>query len=189
VKKLSACPQATPIHVRGTYRGAIVDPRTNQRLELQGDDRFVVYTLDDAIVTWGAGKKPDGILIVDIDGRTWVCFIEIKGKLDSERAFAQLTSGAEHFCPGQRSGGNRTHGDEHHDNWTNGLDDLRVMPGSDHRTIGVFVTPRMLPVTPPRPPKTIGGRAFPVRAVQVSKEKPNRARISPRELLRKTGLL
>jgi len=190
MKELSDCPQDDEQHVAsGAYRGAIVDRRTNQRLEFAGDDPFVAITLDDNSVEWNTGKKPDGVLIVDIDGITWVCFIEMKGISDTERAFQQLEGGARHFCPNGRSGGARTHGDEHHDAWTAGEDKLHVMPTNDHRTIGVFVTFRALPQRIPQPPLQIANSSFVRSAVQVSKKKPNWAEVSPRALLRKAGVI
>jgi hypothetical protein len=189
VKELSACPQPAAQYVRGAFRGALVDPRSQQRLEFVGDDPFVVISLDHSTVEWDTGKRPDGVLIVELDGVTWVCFVEMKGKLREERAFAQLKGGAEHFGPSSRAGGRRSHGDEHHDAWAAAKDLVSPLPSKGHRVIGLFVTFRAVARIPPRPPALVAGRPIAMRAVNVPKKKPNRAEIDPRKLLREAGVL
>jgi len=80
--------------------------RSDQWFVLTSDQTpFVVHTLDHPSVDWEAGKKrPDGVLIAELDTLTLVCFLELKGQTKSrltsvdpkERERAQLRGGIEH---------------------------------------------------------------------------------------------
>lgn len=190
MKHLSDCPQESAEYARaGRYRGAIVDLKTKQRLELVSDEPFVAYSFHDDIVEWGTGRRPDGVLVALVEGCAWMCFVELKGKDNPVRAFSQLEDGARHFAPVGRLGESRTHGDEHHDQWSGGTDVPVVEVSSDHRAVGLFVTFRALARSVPPPPVVIAGKAFACRAIQLPKKHPNRAEASPRQLLEMAGLV
>src|SRR5262245_61133906 len=106
MKRLSACPQEPCIRSKKyKYCGAIVDARSNQRIEfVSNDDPVVAITLDHPDVDW-TGKRPDGVVLAEVDETIWICFVEMKGKHKIERAFEQLVAGAKHFAPVGRSGG------------------------------------------------------------------------------------
>lgn len=165
-----------------------MDSRTKQRLEFSSDDPFVAFTLDDS-VQWDTGMKPDGVIVAAIEEQTWVCFIEMKGRPNTDRAYRQLLGGAKHFAPLARRNGQRDHGDNHHDEWSNGRDVLGSMPSDDHRVVGVFITFRNIAQRMPPPPQKICGKGLYRTAVQVTKKKPNRAEIDLKDLFRKAGFL
>jgi hypothetical protein len=186
---LSSYPRDAVDYLRsGKHRVALVEPKTGQRIELSSDEPVVVYRFDEEDGQWETGS-PDGVMIAQVDGASWVCFLEMKGSAAFEKAFQQLEKAAIHFAPVERgSGGPRTHGDDHHDGFENGADALEVLPASDHAVIGLFVTFRQLP----RPlPKTmsLAGKEVRIVAVQLTKQHPNRAETTPRELLRKAGMI
>ncbi len=189
MKSLSSYPRDEVEHLRsGRHRAALVEPKTGQRIELSSDEPVVVYRFDEEDGQWETGS-PDGVMIAQVDGASWVCFLELKGSAAFEKAFQQLEKAAIHFAPAARgSGGSRTHGDEHHDHFANGTDALEVVPAGNHAVVGVFVTFRQLPRVLPKT-VSLAGKEVRIIAIQLTKRHPNRAETTPRELLRKAGVI
>jgi hypothetical protein len=189
VRSLSSYPRDEVKYLRsGRHRGALEDPKTSQRIELSSDEPFVVHRFDEEDGQWNTGS-PDGVMLAEVDGVSWVCFIELKGSADVAKAFRQLEEAARHFAPEQRGGGeNRTHGDDHHDRFGDRTDPLELMPARAHDVVGVFVTFRQLPRALPRT-MSLAGKQVRLVAVQLPKKHPNHAETTPRDLLRKAAVI
>ncbi|MGQ0508421.1 MAG: hypothetical protein ACT4TC_24245 [Myxococcaceae bacterium] len=164
-----------------------------QVLAVTHDEELVAYQLDDE--ARGAGEKMcDGVLIGRIVERSIVCFVELKTTLKdkegmdrSERALQQLEAAVTHFHPAERSGGSRTHGDDHHDAWRDGDDTLVVMPARDHEVVAIVVAYRAVPRRPPEPPRKVGQSVVFRAVIQVSPAQMNRAETSFSRLLQLAG--
>ena len=70
----------------------------------------------------------------------------------------QLDGMVEHFHPAARSGGARTHGDDHHDAWRDGRDRPPILPSGAHR-VGAIVIGFHQQARTPLGPKVVGGRS------------------------------
>lgn len=199
MKNLDECP-VEPLRA-GRRREAsgeyiIRDPRSFQTLTVRSDEPLVVYTLDHEDVEWPSEeKRPDAVIIGEVEGVSVVCFIELKAsmrdRLDKQpkiqRSIAQLDAGLRHFCPSGQMRGHETHGDEHHARWRDGEDELPVMPDREHRVATLAVTYRQLP-RPLAGEVESGGRKVWQAAVQLRQSGFNRAEIEFKELLRKAAV-
>jgi hypothetical protein len=197
MKWLSDCPIEIPTpRPRAAYVGGLRNERSDQWFVLTSDQTpFVVYTLDHPSVDWEANRKrPDGVLVAELDAGTLVCFLELKGRAKSrsasadpnERARAQLRGGMTHFGPALRTGGAQSHGDLHHDQWL--ADDVleAVSPASGHLIAGVTIT--FHSDTKPKPlEEMVFGKRTPLILVQVASNR-NRAELSLESFLNKAGL-
>src|SRR5204862_566907 len=146
-------------------------------------------------VEWDPSKKrPDGVLVADLDPFALVCFLELKGRTKpalagadpNERARAQLRGGVDHFGPAMRAGGRQSHGDLHHEQWL--VDDLlpSISPSAAHVVAGVTVA--FHSGTIPRPAEEmLFGKWVPFVLVQVSAQR-NRADLTLEAFLTKAGL-
>jgi hypothetical protein len=143
---------------RATHAVQIEGGRSGQILVVTSDEPLVAYQLDDSNLKWPDGvRKPEGVLLGELDGQSYVVFVELKASDDPDKgkkgkmvdATEQLQSMIEHFHPYGRFGGSRRHGDEHHDRWRDGEDLLEVMPRSDHRVVGLALFRRLGVRTPP----------------------------------------
>ncbi|HYO51468.1 hypothetical protein [Archangium sp.] len=150
-----------------SYAVQIEGGRSGQILVVTSDEPLVAYQLDDPEhLTWPEGiRKPEGVLIGELDGQSYVVFVELKASDDPEKgkkgkmvdATEQLQSMIEHFHPYGRSGGRRRHGDEHHDRWRSEEDVLEVMPKREHAVVGLALFRRLGGRTPPVVQR-VGGR-------------------------------
>lgn len=167
---------------------AIEDPRSRQRLEIDSDDELAAFRLDGHDISWLQGEKhPDGVLIGCVDGATWVCFIELKGRLDNNdppRGFDQLLGGVDHFHPS----GPESHGGQHHGRWLRGLDQLPVSTDHQHRVVGLIVAMRGGARAPSQKLRK-GPKEVVLATVPASMAERNVVRVSFRELLERAGLL
>lgn len=182
------------VEIHGTTpRAGRPAPRDPQVLTITHDDELTAYQLDDDDVAWESeSKRPDGVVLGTLDGVSVVCFIELKTTLKADedravKALAQVESALTHFHPSERAGRPRSHGDEHHDRFTSGDDELEVHPARDHRVLALGVTFRALPRLPPVRPLRMGDRDVLRAVIQVSPAKMNRAEVSFRRLLQLAG--
>jgi hypothetical protein len=169
MERLSNLPARQPSKKGGTkaaYAVQLDGGRSGQVLVVTSDEPLVAYQLDDPSVEWPEGvRKPEGVLIGELDGQSYVVFIELKASDDPEKgkkgkvvdAAEQLQSIIEHFHPYSRSGGAYGHGDEHHDRWSNGDDELEVMPRREHAVVALALFRRLVARTPPVVQR-VGGR-------------------------------
>jgi hypothetical protein len=161
MERLSDLPAPRPPKKERPKTGYVVQldgGRSGQVLVVTSDEPLVAYQLDDPSVAWPHGvRKPEGVLIGDLDGRSYVVFVELKASDDPNKgkkgkevdAAEQLQSIIEHFHPYSRSGGAYRHGDEHHDRWSRGDDALEVMPKADHSVVALALFRRLMVRAPP----------------------------------------
>src|SRR6185436_15774177 len=131
---------------KGTWLVEIRDAKTRQSLLAEHDEPIDAYVSPDpetlprvrrGASLWAEGERhSEGVLVGEIDGAGWVCFIELKGSLEhkdaakqppAERALDQLEGSARHFHPTSGSIGR-----EHHDRFADGSDELEVRPSKGH---------------------------------------------------------
>lgn len=171
------------------------ETKSRQVLVVTNDDELAAYQLDTEGRRDGE-KMADGVLLGRLGDRTIVCFVELKSHLRTEegtedpsaRALAQLASATQHFHPFGRGGGEHAHGDDHHDAWRDGEDELAVRPASDHEVIELVVAYRAVPRRPAEPPRRVGATLVHRKVVQVSPAIANRAEKSLVQLLQLAGL-
>lgn len=157
--------------------------RTRQAITVESAEPLTGYDLD--AYPWPEGtKNPDALLVGEVDGEPLACFLEMKGRLDVQKAPVQLESAARHFHPTGRGTAHATQGARHHDDWARGADPLTVTLPANHRVVGLAVAFRQVPRPPPTPSVTVGQHTMPIRFVQLSNVA-NEARVDFRELLRK----
>jgi hypothetical protein len=161
MEKLSDLPAPRPPKKGSPHADYVVQldgGRSGQVLVVTSDEPLVAYQLDDPSVEWpDSVRKPEGVLIGDLDGQSYVVFVELKASDDPLKgkkgktvdAAEQLQSIIEHFHPYRRSGGAYSHGDEHHDQWSSGDDELEVMPRPEHAVVALALFRRLVVRTPP----------------------------------------
>ncbi|MBN2493357.1 MAG: hypothetical protein JXR96_02100 [Deltaproteobacteria bacterium] len=160
-------------------------------LEVTSRRPIVAYLLDSE--HWGsASERPDGLLVADAarGEPASICFVEIKGAIDPEEAdrpFEQIEAGVRHFHPD-------THGREHHEQWSNGVDlpsaargrrHIEIRPEADHDVRGIILTSRGGTRYPPRTIQ-LSGKDIPISVVQCSGSY-GEVKCSLRELYRRAG--
>jgi len=195
-------PQVKERSRRGTWLVEIRDAKTKQSLLVEHDEPIDAYVFLDPETLprarrsslWAEGERhAEGVLVGELDGEGWVCFVELKGSLEhkdttrqspAERAFDQLEGSARHFHPTPGSTGR-----EHHDQFADGSDELEVRPSKRHRVVGILVALRRSPMPPPHRAIVLEDMAVPLRTVRLSMTEPSRTRTSFRELLRKAAVL
>jgi len=192
LKELSALACAPPDllgkeKLKGTwYYASVRDDRTGQEIVFGSSKEILAFDLEKA--HWRPGEKhPDGVFVTRLGADWIVCFVEMKGTY-SEVAFEQLRAATEHFHPAERSGGARSHGDEHHDRWSEGKDIWGSMPDSSHLVVGIAVSFHRVPRPPPKGDMILGSKKVKVCAVQVVRER-NRFVGDLAEILKNNGLL
>jgi len=181
----------------------IRDQKTRQSLLVEHDEPVEAYVFVDPEVSaharrgaprWQPGERhADGLLVGELDGEAWVCFVELKGSLEhkdptkgapADRGLDQLEGSARHFHPLQG-----TRGREHHDAFADGSDELEVRPAKNHRVVGLLVALRRAPRPPPHRALELEQSQVPLRTVQLSMTEPNRTRTTFRRLLDTAGVL
>jgi hypothetical protein len=188
---------------RGVWRVEIRDEKTKQSLIVEHDEPVAAYVFIDPEVSararrgaprWQPGERQaDGLLVGEIDGEAWVCFVELKTSLEhkdptksapADRGLDQLEGSARHFhpLPGTR-------GREHHDSFADGSDELEVQPTKGHRVVGLLVALRRMPMPPPRRALQLEQSQVPLRTVRLSMTEPNRTRTTFRRLLDEARVL
>jgi len=171
------------------------DPRSGQVLVITSDQRLVGYQLDQRAAEWGEGqKRPDGVVLGTLAGKSYVCFIELKSSMKlrergqgdpAAHALEQLHGAFNYFHPFNTS----SSGDAHHDAWRNGDDRLAYLPDTMHEVIGLAVGYRHVPRPPPTAPILPMGTKRAIRAVvQISTSQANRAEIAFARLLQLAGI-
>ncbi len=131
MERLSSCP----------HGDSLAEPQTAQKLVFI-NSHAVAYRLRENVDFWPGDRSPDGVVIGEYEGRTWVCFVEMKTSSQSTpsaHAWRQLEMGVTHFAPSVPCNGLRTHGDSHHDRWARGRDALEVQPDEAHCVAAVKV--------------------------------------------------
>lgn len=179
-----------------TYSVEIADERSEQSVVIESTEPLAGYSLEEA--EWPEGERhPDGVIVGQVEGTIWVCFIELKStmkpKEDKEnpgaRALSQLEGGVRHFHPENRGMAAAGHGSGHHDRFAHGSDELEVTPPKNHRVIGIAVGFRHVPRPPPTATVEIGNSNTRLVIVPLSGNERNRRVISFRDLLRLAGEL
>lgn len=148
---------------KGKHVVEIKDPKTKQTLRVWSDDPLQAFILDDGEDGHVEGEKvPDAVIVGESPSGSFVLFVDLTMSMKprekkgvtvptdpSKRKLAQLRDGIRHFHPAKRSGGELSHGDEHHDAWSRGQDLPNVAIKSEHRVgglgIGFHHTARVLP--------------------------------------------
>ncbi len=182
---------------KGEYVVEIRDERTMQSIVITHDEPLAGYHLDVAEANWGDENHPDGVVVGELGGEAWVCFIEMKGTMKAkedkadpaEKALEQLAGGVLHFHPEGMGTPNASHGGTHHNAWADGSDPLDVRPSKNHRVIGIAVGFRQVPRPPPMRPLKIGPTRVSLRVVQISSNERNSVRLSFKDLLKHAGHL
>lgn len=188
---------------KGTWLVEIKDEKTRQSLVVEHDEPLEAYVFVDPeaakrsrreTAKWGEGERhAEGILIGEVDGDAWVCFVELKQSLEhknearqhpAEHGFDQLSGSASHFHPTPGS-----HGRDHHDQWADGTDPLEVLPSKNHRVVGLLVGLRRVAMPPPQRALRIGDTQVPLRTVRLAMTEPNRSRTTFRGLLDQAKVL
>lgn len=180
------------------YAVEIRDERTKMSIIVTHDAPLAGYNLDVQEAQWKQGEKhPDGVIMGELNGNVWVCFIELKGSmrpeedkaLPAEKALEQLEGGVRHFHPEGLGTGRLSHGAEHHAAWADDEDPLEVKPSKDHRVIGIAVGLRQVPRPPPLRPLKVGPTRVSLRVVQLSSSERNSVTVTFEELLKHAGEL
>jgi hypothetical protein len=188
---------------KGTWLVEIRDAKTKQSLLVEHDEPIDAYVFPDpealppeerGAPLWAEGERhAEGVLVGELDGVSWVCFVELKGSLEhkvaakqapAERALSQLEGSARHFHPAAGSSGRA-----HHDQFVDGSDELEVRPSKQHRVVGLLVALRRIPRPAPRRALALGAMEIPLRTVQLSMTEPSRTRTSFRDLLKAAAVL
>lgn len=191
---------------KGTWQAEIRDFKTRQVLLVSHDEPLAAYWFVDpeehraataagvGLLGWASDeRRPDGLLIGELAGVHWTCFVELKSSLEhrdpekqvpAEHALDQVAGAAMHFHPTAGS-----HGRAHHDRWADGSDPLEVVPRKDHRVVGVVVALRRVPRPPPRRALALGNTRVPLRTVQLPMTERNRGETTFDELLRHAGVV
>jgi hypothetical protein len=197
---LSECPVEGPGQVRKRREYWLVDRKDGADARRDPltliisseENEFVVYSLDRTEIEWD-GKRPDGVLVAELGGRSLICFIELKATMKGDpevfgRAREQLRGGIMHFGPAGRFAGPRTHGDVHHDQWRGGEDRLLLVPARDHIVMGVVIAFRQLPPRIQPEEEQGAGKQVPMLLTSIPMTGYNRAQISLEALWAKLGL-
>jgi hypothetical protein len=188
---------------KGIWLVEIRDAKTRQSLLVEHDEPIDAYVFPDpetlprkerGASLWASGERhAEGVLVGELDGQSWVCFVELKGSLEhkraakqapAERALDQLEGSARHFHPASGSLGR-----EHHDQFADGSDELEVRPSKRHHVVGLLVALRRSPMPPPRRAIVLGDVEVPLRTVRLSMTEPSRTRTSFRDLLKSAAVL
>lgn len=181
--------EAVPKHLRpkgAKFCARVRDRRTSQEVVFTSNEEISAFDLERAI--WASGcKHCDAVIIALVDASPLVCFVEIKGSWD-QKAIAQIHGAATHFHPAGRSGKTRTHGDDHHDRWSDGGDPIDPMPATTHPVVGLAIGFHHVPRPPPSQDVTLGAKRLRVRAIQISRQHHNLAILDFKDLLRRNGL-
>ena len=126
------------------------------------------FELDVPGLDWaGAGARPEGLFITQLEnGNWWVVFIEMKTSNylpNRSKAQLQLANAVTHFCKA-RTG---SHGDAHHQEWTNQNDPLPYLPDQNHRVGAVMIVSKvgdrwanLNQISPPTAAKSVRTRIY-----------------------------
>jgi len=181
----------------------IREPKSRQVLIITSREPLAAYKIDlqekGEETKWGEGEEhPDSVVLGRLGARTYVCFVELKASMQprgkkktphADHALEQLRGGIDHFHPFEATGGNRSHGDEHHDAWRSGEDPLEFLPDAEHEVIGIAVGFRQMPRQPPSASLlNRGGKRVMRVVVPIHGAQNNRATIGFDELLKRAGL-
>ncbi|WNG62267.1 hypothetical protein F0U59_51885 [Archangium gephyra] len=204
LSELPSC-QFLPLPKGARHAVEIREPKSNQALVITSREPLAAYQLDleekgVKESKWVEGENhPDGVVLGRIGIRTYVCFIELKSSMKirkdkkpppAEHALEQLKGGIEHFHPFEATGRDRSHGDEHHDEWRAGEDALDFLPDADHEVIGIAVGFRHAPRPPPLAPLlNMGDKRVMRVVVPIHGAQANQATIPFDDLLRRAGIL
>ncbi len=175
------------------------EQRTKQVLTIIHDDELVTYQIDDPNDPRPEGERmPDGVVLAQVGDRSIVCFVELKttmkpkeGEEEDDRAvrgLSQVDSAVDHFHPFGRSGKPRSHGDDHHDAWRDGNDDIEFLPGRAHEVVAIAATFRSPPRRPPEPPRQVGTKKVIRAVVHVHPATNNKAELTLKRLLALAGV-
>lgn len=160
---------------RARHAVRVRDPKTEQEVTIVSDERLVAFCLDDESRRWWNEGEPhtDAVVIAEWNGEPVVLFIELtlSVKLKERKATSsrtavvvdpiarkerQIDGIVAHFHPSSRTGGPRTEGDDHHDDWRDGRDRPRILPAADHR-VGAIVIGFHQQARQHLAPKVVGG--------------------------------
>lgn len=181
---------------RTKYVIEIFDDRSEQSVVIESTEPLAGYNLEAA--SWGQGERhPDAVVVGEVGGVVWVCFIELKTSMrpkedkedPSTRALGQLEGGVLHFHPVGRGTPEANHGAFHHDEWERQADRLEVTPPKHHHVIGIVVGFRHVPRPPPTNLIQIGAARVRLVVVPLSGNERNRAWTTFSNLLRLAGAI
>ncbi|MHB8419862.1 MAG: hypothetical protein ACYDCL_17440 [Myxococcales bacterium] len=165
----------------------LIDHQSQQRLVIRSQKPLAMFDLERGNGNcWQQKSHPDGVVIGEARGKTWVCFVELKSST-KKKAFQQIEKAVRHFHPEGRGTRARKHGAEHHDHWVSRKDRLPFLPSANHPVVGLCVVNGNGTRGLPTGGMMVRGTRIPFRFVQFNSRTP---RVEPTfdDLLRKAGL-
>jgi hypothetical protein len=131
----------------GSKRGKKQGMRDPQILIVTSDEPLNGYELDDPQrVEWEPNQRhPEAVLIGVRGEETYVIFIELKATFDESKgkhgkltdASEQIQGAIDHFHPYGGMAGKPVDGDEHHERWRSGEEELPIKVVKKHKVIGL----------------------------------------------------
>ena len=197
-------PPIKPLH-GALYAVRVLDVKTKQEVTITSDESLVAFAVDDDRRRWWREGEPhtDAVVIATWGGEPAVLFVELTASVQLKvrnakksrpvvvedpmvRKERQLDGMVEHFHPAERTGGTRTHGDDHHDAWRDGGDPLPILPSAAHR-VGAIVLGFHQQARTPIGPKVVGGRSVNRAVWSPVASSRNRAAVSFGQIARQLG--
>jgi hypothetical protein len=181
---------------RASYVVEIWDEGSEQSVVIESAEPLAGYNLE--ATAWGDGERhPDAVVMGEVEGIVWVCFIELKTSMrpkeskqdPAQLALGQLEGGIVHFHPTARGTSAANHGAFHHDQWEHQVDMLEVTPPKHHRVLGIAVGFRHVPRPPPTNVVPVGAARVRLAVVHLSGAERNRATTTFSNLLRLAGAI
>ena len=181
---------------RTKYVIEIFDDRSEQSVVVESTEPLAGYSLEAA--DWGERERhPDAVVVGEVGGVVWVCFIELKTSMrpkenkeaPTSRALGQLEGGVRYFHPVGRGTPQANRGAFHHDAWERHADQLDVTPPKNHHVIGIVVGFRHVPRPPPTTLVRLGASRVRFAVIPLSGNETNRASTTFSNLLRLAGAI
>lgn len=181
---------------KASYVIEIYDDGSEQSVVIESTEPLAGYNLEAA--DWKEGERhPDAVIVGEVGGVVWVCFIELKTSMRPKetkedpalRALGQLEGGIVHFHPVERGTTKANHGAFHHDQWEQEKDIIEVTPPKNHHVIGIAVGFRHVPRPPPTNLIRVGTARVRLAVVPLSGSERNRAKTTFSNLLRLAGAI
>lgn len=188
----------------GRNHNQIVEIQNRQCVEITSNLPLVVYQIMKSEHFWAGDNSPDAVIIAQRDRQvnqrnirqeTLVCFVELKTKAKRgihKHSHQQLEMGISHFAPFGRCEGMRSHGDSHHDRWSEDSDALEFRPDSEHKVRAIQICFRegsRSPKFSPRESVEVCGKRVRFSQILLSQRKPRGiVSLTLNEFCRKAGL-
>lgn len=157
MRDLAPLREGEPARKGRGYRAVVKDDKTGQQITITSAEPIAAYALDDEARKWwqdaDGERRPDAVVLARASAHSYVIFVELTHSMRPRthrrdprprdpalRKMEQLQSAIDHFHPQGRGGGERTHGDEHHDRWAAGEDEPDPLPAKEHRVGGIVLS-------------------------------------------------